>query len=67
MENREKIVKLLKMLLMSTRAGSNIADLVLKEAEEQVIIIYRNGGQRPVNISCDSGLAIIKDVVAKIS
>lgn len=67
MENKEKIVKLLKMLLMATRAGSNIEDLILNENQDEVTITFKKGGENRVNIACDSGLGIIKDVVAKIS
>lgn len=67
MENKEKIVKLLKMLLQATRAGSNIEDLILNENQDEVIITFKRGGENRVNVDCDSGISIIKDVVAKIS
>ncbi len=63
MENKEDIVRRLKLLLMATRAGSNIADLILNEEKEQVIILFRHGGTHVVNIAADSGIAIIRDVV----
>lgn len=46
MENKEDIVKRLKLLLISTRAGSNIADLILNEKEDKVTILFRHGGIR---------------------
>lgn len=64
MENKEEIVKRLKLLLMATRAGSNIADLILNQ--DQVTILFRQGGRREVNIAGDSGYAIIKDVINAI-
>lgn len=60
-------MKLLKMLLMSTRAGSNIEDLILNENQDEVTITFRRGGELRVNVYADSGLGIIKDVVSKIS
>lgn len=66
MENKENIVKRLKLLLMITRAGSNIADLILSENQKKVIILYRLGGISEVDIEGDSGIAIIKDVLKKM-
>lgn len=64
MENKEEIVIKLKILLKSTRAGGNIADLILNEEESEITILFRLGGTRKVNIEADSGIAIIKDVIA---
>ena len=44
MENKEEIVKRLKLLLIVTRAGSNIADLILSEEQDKVVILFRDGG-----------------------
>ena len=46
MENKEDIVKRLKLLLIATRAGSNIADLILTENQSKVIILFKAGGTR---------------------
>lgn len=66
MENKEDIVKRLKLLLIVTRAGSNIADLILNDNQDQVAIKFKNGGVRIVDIAGDSGIAIIKDVVNRL-
>lgn len=63
MENKNDIVKRLKLLLMATRAGSGIENLVLNEAQDTVTIMFKTGSSRKVNIAGDSGIAIIKDVV----
>lgn len=63
MENKEDIVKRLKLLLMATRAGSNVADLILNERQDEVTILFKAGGDRKVNIAGDSGIAIISDVI----
>lgn len=66
MENKEEIVMKLKILLKSTRAGSNIADLILNEEESEITILFRAGETRKVNIEADSGIAIIKDVITAL-
>lgn len=66
MENKQDIVKRLKLLLMATRAGSNIEDLDLNERQDKVTIIFRHGGSRQVDIAGDSGIAIIKDVISRL-
>ena len=66
MENKEDIVKRLKFLLVATRAGSNIEDLVLNERQDEVTVIFTQGGSRRINIAGDSGIAIIKDVVNRL-
>lgn len=66
MENKEDIVKRLKLLLRSTRAGSNIEDLVLSADQDEVIIIFKQGSKKKINIAADSGIAIIMDVINKL-
>lgn len=66
MENKEEIVKRLKLLLMATRAGSNIEKLFLNEKQDKVTIQFKKGGTRVVDIAGDSGYAIIKDVMKAI-
>lgn len=63
MENKEDIVKRLKLLLVATSAGRNISDLVLSENQDKVTIVFHQGGTREVNIKGDSGFTIIKDVM----
>ena len=63
MENKEEIVARLKLLLMATRAGSNIQDLKLNEAKNKVTIVFKAG---VVDIIGDSGYAIIMDVMKHI-
>lgn len=52
----------LKLLLKATRAGSGVKDLVLSEDGNKVIIQFAQGG-RVVNVECDSGYAMIMDVL----
>lgn len=65
-ENKEKIVTLLEVLLKYTRAGENIVNLVLNEKQDEVTIIFNNGYCKKADIGGDSGIAIIRDVVSKL-
>lgn len=65
-ENKKSIVRRLHWLLMITRAGSGIEDMMLEESENVVTILYEGGGSKKVDICGDSGIAIIKDVVGKL-
>lgn len=60
---KEQLVKSLGETLSLTREG--ISHLELKD-KDTVIIYWNHGYQREVNIACDSGLAIIKDVAKSI-
>lgn len=62
-EDKQEIVMHLKHLLKTTRVGRDIDTLLLSDDEETVTIQFRNSYKREVNIGCDSGLAIIQDVV----
>lgn len=66
MEDKENIVKRLKLLLIATRAGSNIEDMILNEKQNEITIIFKAGGKRVVDIAGDSGYAIIHDVMNAI-
>lgn len=67
MENKEHILKLLLICLQETRAGEDIIGLqfrsVPKYEEEFVDICYSNGFSEQVNVTADSGLAMIHSVV----
>lgn len=65
-ENKEKIVLLLKVLLKQTRAGADISVLKLNETQDEVTIIFNSGFCKKVNIAGDSGIAIINDVVKRL-
>ncbi len=64
MENKEEIIARLKLLLRVTRAGRGIVDLVLAQdgGNETVLILFENGVKK-VDVTADSGIAIIKDVI----
>lgn len=67
MENKEDIVKRLKILLNATRAGEDIKKMELTEDGDFVVLQGENGCTQKVNIAADSGVAIISDVLKAIS
>ena len=64
-ENKTEIVWDLCKLLRKTRHGSDISmmEYVQKGYGEYVRITFEGGFQKDVDISADSGIAIIKDVI----
>lgn len=67
MENKKDIVTRLKILLNATRAGEDIKKMELTEDEDLIVIQWKNGSTQKVNITADSGVAIISDVLKAIS
>ena len=65
-ENKTVIVARLSQLLKATRAGEDIARLKLSEDESEVTIIFTSGYVRDVNVECDSGMALIRDVIRNL-
>lgn len=63
MENKKEIVMRLKLLLTATRAGSGIGELLLSEDQATVTVRFLNGGEKKVNVECDSGIALVRDVL----
>ncbi len=66
MENKQEIIGRLSILLKATRAGWDLDRLKLSEDQEEVLIIFRSGCEKKVNIACDSGIAIIQDVIRSL-
>lgn len=68
-EDKQKICDLLLPVLRET---SNLCDLVsleyyrLTDYEERVIATFANGHPKNVNVSLDSGTAMIKDIIDQI-
>ena len=63
MENKEEIVMRLKLLLKATREGRGIEELALSGDQNEVTVKFRSGSERKVNVECDSGIALIRDVM----
>lgn len=66
MEDKKEIIFWLKQTLRATRAGADIAKMDLMDGGDTVRILFNSGCTKEVNIACDSGIAIIKDVVASL-
>ncbi len=64
MEDKREIIVLLKHLLKATRAGRYIEEMTLNEKQDRVVVSFDRGQTKEVDITADSGIAIIKDVVA---
>ena len=66
-EDKSKITSALFDLVSITRAGNDISGMRYSMApEETVTIFYKGGGKRVINVACDSGIALIRDVVRRI-
>ena len=67
-ENKNEIVQDLCRLLQKTRYGDDITGMEYSEERygEYVYVTYNNNCQRKVDISGDSGIAIIKDILKNI-
>lgn len=62
-ENKQDIVARLSLLLKATSAGEDIDKLELATDESEVRIMFLQGHERAVNVECDSGIALIQDVI----
>lgn len=60
---KERFIEKYSELLFMTREG--VSHLELKD-DETVVIHYKGGAERIVNIACDSGMAIIRDIARQV-
>lgn len=63
---KQELVDSLATTLRLTRVGVVDLELVSSYEPEDAVIIYLEGGKTRVNIACDSGIAIIRDVCRAI-
>lgn len=61
-ENKYYILRALEKAIKMTRAGDAVDDLIYDHKHELVIINFRNGYAKHVNVECDSGIAMIRDI-----
>ena len=68
MENKEEIVQALFKTLSLTREYSDLSSLsyVKEKGGEYVIAKWEDGYNKKICVTCDSGIAIIKDVIKSI-
>lgn len=61
-EDKDKICKLLCKVLQLTRGASDLKSLEYN-AETEIVTVAFEGGTRKINVACDSGTAMIRDIV----
>lgn len=70
MENKQEICNLLLKAIQATRAGKDITALDYindKEVGVEVVEIKFKGDiVRPVDVSCDMGIAMIRDILDSV-
>lgn len=64
---KRELVERLFLTVIKTRAGENIQTMSLSDDEETVTIFYKSGGSRTVSVACDSGIALMRDVLNVIN
>ena len=68
-EDKKQVTQMLFQALKSTVAGVEIEALKyeqLANGDEHVTIKYESGYRKVVNVSCDSGLVLMRDVLRSI-
>lgn len=69
MENKQAICDHLCKALRATSYGSDIVILTyaaISETEERVIVTYKSGYNKEINVSLDSGYAMIRDIMKNV-
>lgn len=65
-ENKQKILDLLLPALRETRNLCDLDNLEYNAKNSLVYATFRNGYTKVVNVECDSGTAMIQDVIKGI-
>ena len=68
-EDKQEICDLLLETLKATRGGQDIVNLIygrITQSEENVMVLFANGTHLNVNVSMDSGIEMIRDIMRKI-
>lgn len=65
-EDKQKICDLLLPALQATRNLFDLVKLTYSAEEEVVIAEFTNGYTKKANVACDSGTAMIRDIVKQI-
>lgn len=68
-EDKQKICDLLCEALKATRHQDDLISLVYEKNDagyETVTSIYNGGGSRSVNVTMDSGIAMIRDILKSL-
>ena len=65
-EDKQKICDLLLPALQATRNLYDLQELEYSEERELVYAKFASGYQKVVNVACDSGTSMIRDVIGQI-
>lgn len=65
-ENKQLICDRLLECLYLTRQFYDLIDLDYIEKKELVVAHFEGGGKKEINVACDSGVAMIKDIIRGI-
>lgn len=65
-ENKQKICDLLLITLQATSNAADVLSLIYDDKAETVTVIFLSGGKRIVNVTMDSGTAMIRDIMANL-
>lgn len=65
-EDKVAIVSALYDLLCITRAGNDLVGMRYRRDREVVTLFFKNGVEKDVNVECDSGIALIRDVCRRL-
>lgn len=70
-ENKRRILALLLPTLQATDYFSDLVDLVYgydqAKGIEYVVAFFLNGSQKMANVTADSGIAMIRDILKQIT
>lgn len=69
MENKKEICSLFLKALQATRGGEDLTALDYRkteDGEEWVLMTYKNGYQKAVCVTADSGTALMKDILKEV-
>lgn len=69
MEDKKMIIEKLYDALVETRELHDLADLyyIQEDSEEYVVALFVRGGTKKINVTMDSGIAMIRDVLRGLS
>lgn len=65
-ENKQMICNLLLPALQATRNLYDLTDLHYDEENEVVVASFDGGSVKVANVACDSGTAMIRDIIKSI-
>ena len=68
-EDKQNVINYLFAALKQTVAGVDLESIryeQLTNGDEIAVLMYENGYRKSVNISCDSGLALMRDILRAI-